>query len=462
MNELPNGWIIAPLKSLLPHDGIFSDGDWIESKDQDPNGSIRLLQLADIGDGYFVDKSSRFVNKEKFAALNCTELKTGDVLIARMPDPLGRACLLPEMPQTCITVVDVAVFRTGKEGPSNKWLMNAINSPQLRAFMETNSSGTTRKRIARGKLAEMELPVPPLNEQKRIADKLDAVLARVNACRDRLDRIPTILKCFRQSVLAAATSGKLTEDWRLNNARSEDWQIVHLSDVASSRLGKMLDKAKNQGIPTPYLRNINVRWFGFDLTDIKQIKVSDEEASELMLRSGDVLICEGGEPGRCAIWAEEYGNYIYQKALHRVRVSTLLMPEWLCYNLKDAADSGHLANLFTGTTIKHLTGIALKKFEFKLPPLDEQTEIVRRVEAMLAYADRLEARYTAARAHVEKLTPATLAKAFRGELVPQDPNDEPASALLDRLLTTKSAEIKAGKRQNKTSTSSGLMPHGQK
>ena len=171
MNELPKGWVNAPLKSLLPHDGIFSDGDWIESKDQDPNGSIRLLQLADIGDGYFVDKSSRFVNEEKFTALNCTELKTGDVLIARMPDPLGRTCLLPEMPQPCITVVDVAVFRTGKEGASNKWLMNAINSPQLRAYMETNSSGTTRKRIARGKLTDMELHVPPINEQKRILCK---------------------------------------------------------------------------------------------------------------------------------------------------------------------------------------------------------------------------------------------------------------------------------------------------
>lgn len=259
------------------------------------------------------------------------------------------------------------------------------------------------------------------------------MLARVDACRDRLDSIPSILKRFRQSVLAAATSGKLTEDWRLYNARGEEWRMVHLSKVASSRLGKMLDKAKNQGTPTPYLRNINVRWFGFDLTDIQQIKVSEEEVNELTLRSGDVLICEGGEPGRCAIWAEENGNYIYQKALHRVRVSAELLPDWFCYTLKNAADSGRLSNMFTGTTIKHLTGVALKTFELKLPSVEEQTEIVRRVEALFACADRLEARYAAARAQVEKLTPATLAKAFRGELVPQDPNDEPASVLLKRI-----------------------------
>src|SRR5262249_2742172 len=130
---------------------------------------------------------------------------------------------------------------------------------------------------------------------------------------------------------------------------------------------------------------------------------------------------------------------VYQKALHRVRVGPALTPEWLCYSLKDAADSGRLTDLFTGTTIKHLTGVALGQFEFLLPPLREQHEIIRRCEALFAYADRLEARYTAARAQVEHLTPALLAKAFRGELVPQDPNDEPASVLLERIRISRAA-----------------------
>jgi hypothetical protein len=115
------------------------------------------------------------------------------------------------------------------------------------------------------------------------------------------------------------------------------------------------------------------------------------------------------------------------------------MPEWLCYSLKDAADAGRLADLFTGTTIKHLTGVALGHFEFVLPPFREQSEIVRRVEALFAYADRLEARYTTARAQVECLTSALLSKAFRGELVPQDPNDEPASVLLERIRVARAA-----------------------
>src|SRR5262249_45536806 len=126
------------------------------------------------------------------------------------------------------------------------------------------------------------------------------------------------------------------------------------------------------------------------------------------------------------------------------------MPGWLCYSLKDAADAGRLADLFTGTTIKHLTGVALGHFEFVLPPLCEQNEIIRRVEALFAYADRLEVCYTAARAQVERLIPALLAKAFRGELVPQDPNDEPASVLLERIRTARAvSEGAAGSKRRK-------------
>ncbi len=295
---------------------------------------------------------------------------------------------------------------------------------------------------------QVEFALAPLNEQKRIADKLDAVLARVDACRERLDRIPAILKRFRQSVLAAATSGKLTEEWRAVQSDDSDWRSVRLAEVASSRLGKMLDKAKNQGIPTPYLRNVNVRWFGFDLSDIQQIKVTSQEKADLALEPGDVLVCEGGEPGRCAIWRVPDSTYVYQKALHRVRVGTALLPEWLCYSLKNAADSGRLSDLFTGTTIKHLTGVALGQFELQLPPVDEQLEIIRRVESLFAYADRLEACYTAARAQVERLTPALLAKAFRGELVPQDPNDEPASVLLERIRAAREAAPAKPKQRN--------------
>ncbi|MBX9917246.1 MAG: restriction endonuclease subunit S, partial [Nitrosomonas sp.] len=327
------------------------------------------------------------------------------------------------------------ILRTSEVDP--RWIFNLVRATNFVKAMSDLVQGALYPAVRSKDIRGFEAPFAPLNEQKRIADKLDSIFARVDACRERLDRIPVILKHFRQAVLAAATSGKLTEEWRENCSLSFNWPQVKLADVASSRLGKMLDKNKNQGELIPYLRNINVRWFDFNLNDIQKIQVSLKEKNELNLRSGDVMICEGGEPGRCAVWRETASNFVYQKALHRVRVSDQLLPKYLCYVIKAAADDHSLAKLFTGTTIKHLTGISLNRFAFLLPPLQEQTEIVRRVEELFAYADRIEARYHAARAQVDKLTPAILAKAFRGELVPQDPNDEPASVLLDRIRASR-------------------------
>ena len=140
--ELPEGWASAELGDLIAADGLFSDGDWVESKDQDPNGRIRLLQLADIGEATFLDKSSRFINDEQFERLRCTEVREGDILVARMPDPLGRACLVPELDSRLITVVDVAIIRPGRESLLPEWLMHAINSPDRKSTCLNSSHRT--------------------------------------------------------------------------------------------------------------------------------------------------------------------------------------------------------------------------------------------------------------------------------------------------------------------------------
>ncbi len=241
MSGMPVGWANAILDDLIGFDGLFSDGDWVETKDQDPAGSIRLLQLADIGDGIFLDKSNRFVNEKRFEQLRCREVFEGDVLIARMPDPLGRACLAPKLKTRCITVVDVGIVRPGKSSMHPAWLMRTINAPSIRNTIDLQSSGTTRRRITRKKLGQLDLPVAPYKEQKRIADKLNAVLERVDACRERLDRIPAILKHFRQAVLASATSGRLTEDWRDQESRPFAWRTVRLDDVADVQGGVTMD-----------------------------------------------------------------------------------------------------------------------------------------------------------------------------------------------------------------------------
>lgn len=162
MTDLPRGWAKAPLSELIAHDGIFTDGDWVESKDQDPNGSVRLIQLADIADSYFVDKSSRFLTREKADELNCTFLKNGDLLVARMPDPLGRCCIFPLAgEERFVTVVDVCAIRLGSASIEPRYLMRAINSPEVRGRISDLQSGSTRKRISRGNLATVPIPIPP-------------------------------------------------------------------------------------------------------------------------------------------------------------------------------------------------------------------------------------------------------------------------------------------------------------
>jgi type I restriction enzyme S subunit len=141
----------------------------------------------------------------------------------------------------------------------------------------------------------------------------------------------------------------------------ETWDWTFLSEIAESRLGKMLDKKKNVGVPTRYLRNINVRWFGFDLNDLQEIKATIEDREKLSLRHGDVLVCEGGEPCRGAVWENNTEGLIYQKALHRIRLKGNIQSKWLVYNLRVDADNKRLDSLFTGTTIKHLTGKSIAK-----------------------------------------------------------------------------------------------------
>ena len=212
--NLPNGWASATIGELVGYDGVFIDGDWVESKDQDPNGDVRLTQLADIGDGTFRNRSRRYLTHDKAIELGCTFLEHGDALIARMPDPLGRTCIFPGDSKECVTVVDVCVVRTGSSGVDHSWLMSTINSPFVRSVIESLQSGSTRKRISRGNLARMVLPVPPLPEQRRIVSKMEELFTKLDAGIESLKKAQAQLKRYRQSVLKAAVEGKLTEEWR--------------------------------------------------------------------------------------------------------------------------------------------------------------------------------------------------------------------------------------------------------
>jgi type I restriction enzyme S subunit len=161
-------WVNTTLDELCA-DGFFGDGDWVESKDQDPEGEYRLLQLADIGDGIFLNKSDRWMNQEQFIRLGCTKLELNDILIARMPDPISRACLFPDGLPTCATVVDVAIVRTRNE-TLQKFLVLLINSTDFRTEAFSLLTGTTRQRISRGNLAKITFAIPSPEKQIEIVN----------------------------------------------------------------------------------------------------------------------------------------------------------------------------------------------------------------------------------------------------------------------------------------------------
>ena len=165
------------------------------------------------------------------------------------------------------------------------------------------------------------------------------------------------------------------------------WETVKLGDVTDSCLGKMLDQNKNKGTPQPYLANVNVRWGSFDLDNLSEMRFEEHEQERYGLRYGDLVVCEGGEPGRCAIWKDEIPNMKIQKALHRVRVHDDVDHRYLFYWFLLAGKHGALDQYFTGATIKHMPGDKLKTIEIEKPPLPVQKRIA---DILSTYDDLIE------------------------------------------------------------------------
>ncbi|WP_418642393.1 restriction endonuclease subunit S [Vibrio chaetopteri] len=450
MSGLPKGWQSSSLDKIVPHDATISDGDWVESKDQDPNGTVRLIQLADIGDGNFRNKSQRFMNNEAACRLNCSFLKEGDLLVARMPDPLGRACLFPGIGQNAVTVVDVCFIReTSISAISNTLLKHWFNSPYIRGVISANASGSTRKRITRKKLEKFEFPVPPLAEQKRIVKKLDEVLAQVDTIKARLEGIPDLLKRFRQSVLAAAVSGKLTEEWRGDTKQAaertlnlpQSWQLKSANEVCSKVQSGSTPRNDpfNQNGTVPFLKVYNIVNQEIDF-DYKPQFVTTETHADKLKRSiaypGDVLMNIVGPPlGKVAIVTTQYPEWNLNQAITLFRANDeLLNNKYLYYVLCEGALVRDVMPETKGSVGQvNISLTQCRESKVPLPSLDEQKEIVRLVDQYFAFADTIEAQVKKAQARVDNLTQSILAKAFRGELVPQDPNDEPADKLLERI-----------------------------
>jgi len=365
----------------------------------------------------------------------------------------------------------------------------------------------------------LQVPLPPLAEQRRIVGKLEELFSELDEGVANLKQARAQLAVYRQALLKHAFEGHLTAAWRTQHAPElesadqllariraereeryqkqlkewenamEKWEADGCIEKKPSKptkpafgitkvetdkmlpkgwakleleylavelvLGKMLDKAKNIGKPRPYLGNINVRWGTFELENLKEMRIEDSEVPRYRIEPGDLVVCEGGEPGRCAIWKATDTEVFIQKALHRVRFTDSFDSRFAYLYLTLAASTQQLEEYFTGTTIKHLTGTGLAKIAFPLCSIEEQLEIISKLEAQISAIDALEADIDLNLQKAEALRQSILKKAFAGELVPQDPADEPAAALLARIRTEREAAVarpkakQAGKRPAK-------------
>jgi type I restriction enzyme S subunit len=313
--------------------------------------------------------------------------------------------------------------------------------------------------MSRSDIYEVEVPIPPLNEQRRIVAKLESLLGKVDACQERLEKIPVILKRFRQSILAAACSGRLTADWREQKRQCADWPVVALQHIVEG-----LDQGwspKCEIFPSPSLRvwgvikTTAVQAMKFLENENKKLPANLSPYKELELKSGDILITRAGPRARagvsCLVRSVRPRLMACDK-VYRVRTkSAVASAEYVELVLNMPSMIEHIDTLKTGISDSgvNLTQDKFLALEISLPPIIEQQEIVRRVDALFGLADQIEARYAKAKAHVDKIEQSILAKAFRGELVPQDPKDESAELHLERIRAKRMTEATGAKKRRR-------------
>ena len=442
---LPDGWSMTTLEQLVSEQGLFCDGDWVESKDQDPNGDVRLIQLADIGVGSYRDRSDRYLTSERASALSCSFLERGDILVARMPDPLGRACIFPDDKRRAVTVVDVAIVRPNNPDVSNRWLMHRINSMAFRNAVASLQSGSTRLRISRKNLARIAFPLPPLVEQIAAVEEIEKQFSRLDEAVANLQRVKANLKRYKASVLKAAVEGRLVETeasiaqregrsyetgekllQRILEERRANWsgkrkykepvkpEIESLSalpdgwawtspeqlsagepySLAIGPFGSSLKVSdyKTEGVPLVFVRNIRSGVFGGDNT----VYVSTNKAAELSahaVEAGDILVTKMGDPpGDVCRYPANRPPAVITADCIKLRLTKFgVDPSFIEYVIASRVVQDQILSITKGVAQLKVNLANFSSIALPLPPFPEQIRIVAEVDRRLSIINEVEA-----------------------------------------------------------------------
>jgi type I restriction enzyme S subunit len=386
-NLVPDGWLDTSIAQLTLDNSLFKDGDWVESKDQDPSGNNRLIQLADIGDGRFINKSSRFLNDEQFSRLNCTELEKGDVLVARMPEPLGRACIYPLKSIRAATIVDVAVIRT--KNADHYWLMSAINSSIFRRDIDLNASGTTRTRIARGALAKLRLIAPPLPEQQKIAQILTSVDEVIEKTKAQIDKLKDLKTGMMQELLTNGIGHLEFKDSQVGRI-PVGWEVVPLFElihVMESGWSPQCETFPAQVGEWGVLKTTSVKWDGFNYKENKKLPKNLDARIPSQVNAKDILITRAGPADRVGVVAyvdEVPEKIMLSDKIIRLKTKQICSPKFLSIWLSSDTTKNYIASRISGLA-QSQTNISqdiLKKCPCVLPSMKEQENIADAISSL--------------------------------------------------------------------------------
>lgn len=439
MSELtvPKEWVECNISDVISANGVFCDGDWVESKDQDPNGDVRLIQLADIGDGYFKNKSERFLTKGKAETLNCTFLNKGDLLIARLPDPLGRACVFPlREPNRYVTVVDVCIVRPTAERINNHFLLHLINSPRIRAEIEKYKSGTTRKRISRKNLAKVFLSIASMPEQNQIVSVIEQLFSDLDNAIDNLKKAKDQLKVYRQSVLKYAFEGNYS------NCKKA-WKIEPLGQickVVSGNTPKGVNDISTSGnIPFYKVSDMNTEGNEVFLRKAK-INLSSDDCQRLKLKiysKGTVVFPKRGGAiltnKKRVLSKESAFDLNLMGVIPGAGVRERFLYDWFLLL--------NLGSLYDGSNVPQINHSDIEPLKFPYVPIEVQDIVIKEVEARLSVCDKMEETIENSLNQAEALRQSILKQAFEGKLTEewrkehQDliRGENSAKALLERI-----------------------------
>jgi type I restriction enzyme S subunit len=401
------GWQTKRLEDVCE---VFADGDWIESKDQSPIG-VRLVQTGNVGEGAFKgrDAKARYVSDATFRRLRCTEIFEGDCLISRLPDPVGRSCIVPYTGQRMITAVDCTIVRFDRKQLIPEFFNLYSQSLDYLKAVEAETTGTTRNRISRTRLGQVPVPFPSLPEQQRIVAILDEAFdsiatAKANAEKN-LQNAHALFESHLQSVFTQ---------------RGEGWTRIRIDEACESVMDCVNKTAPKVEGPTPFkmLRTTNVRNGYVNLASVNFVT---EEVYRIWTRRqvpkrGDVILTREAPMGEVGMLLSDEPVFLGQRLVSYRTNPTMLDHRFLLYAFQGGDLQAQIKALASGSTVQHMRVPDSKALELSLPSLCEQERIVHQTESLRAETQRLETIYHQKLAALEALKKSLLDQAFTGLL----------------------------------------------